>query len=530
MQAIEKAGCGRSILIKTAALHDLNKIYTNKGFSSNRTNRKGNEMKNVKKFMSLMIAVVMVLAMTVTTFAAGETPSITIQPNNEDEDTTSLAITYTYYKILTASIDTDPVVDPDSGETTTAGKVSYYVEDEDQADALNGTGLFNVVRVDGENKWYVELKDSATTAQTIIDAFNKAEFLVNFTEQTYTKEAGTANAVLPDITAGYYFIKSSLGTKIAVQTLSPVKIKEKNSYPTITKTKDEASALAGIGNTVTYTITVTIPETVAEKDMKIVDTITNGLTLNTAVTVAGAVADPAYTSATFEQTGTVEATETVKAATIYTLTIPAATVIANKGQTLTFTYTATVNENAKVLDPETNKAHLEYDGYVTVETEVVETKTLAFTLQKVDGTDKTTVLTGAQFELYDAETGGNKINLVKVSDGVYRVATAAEAAAAGFESALVDAGTATINGLNDATYYLEETKAPTSYNELEARKEITVTEATSAEGVDVKVENNKGTTLPSTGGIGTTLFYVIGAALVLGSGILMVSKKRMGAD
>ncbi|MDO4192878.1 MAG: SpaH/EbpB family LPXTG-anchored major pilin [Erysipelotrichaceae bacterium] len=487
-------------------------------------------MKNVKKFMSLMIAVVMVLAMAVTTFAAGETPSITIQPNNDDEDTTSLAITYTYYKILTASIDTDPVVNPETGETTTEGTASYYVEDKDQADALEATGLFNVVKVDGETKWYVELSDAETTAQEIIDAFNNATFLGNFTEQTYTKPAGTADAVLPGITAGYYFIESSLGTKIAVQTLSPVTINEKNSYPTIVKTMDENSALAGIGDTVTYTIKVTIPDSVAEKEMRIVDTITNGLTLNTAVTVAGATAESAYTSATFVQTGTVEATETAKAATVYTLTIPAATVIANKGKTLTFTYTATVNENAIVLDPEINKAHLEYDEYVTVDTEVVETETLAFTLQKVDGTDKTTVLTGAQFELYDAATGGNKINLVKVSDGEYRVATAAEAEAAGFESALIDAGTATINGLNDATYYLEETKAPTSYNKLEARKEIAVTEATSAEGVDVKVENNKGTTLPSTGGIGTTLFYVIGAALVLGSGVLMVSKKRMGAN
>lgn len=490
-------------------------------------------MKNMKRVFALLMVMVMVLGMGSVAFAAGGEPSITINPNNEAGDTSSLAIDYTYYKIMSASIDTDPVVGTD-GATTTAGVAAYYVEDEDQATALTGTGLFNVTKVDGQAKWFVELKDADTSADQIVQAFDNETFLAKFTKQTYTKEAGATSAVLPDITAGYYFIKSSLGTKAAVQTLSPVTINEKNSYPTIAKDYSTAATdkdgMAAIGDVIPYTITVVIPDSVEEKEIKIVDTITNGLTLDTAVTVGGAVEDPEYTSATFAQTSTVAATETTKAATVYTLTIPKATVIANKGQTLTFTYSATVNTNAVVLENESNKAHLEYDKYVTKDTEPVTTKTLAIDIQKVDGTDKTTVLAGAKFKLYDAATAGNEIKVVlktAASDAngnvnVYRVATATET---GVE---IEAGTARIEGLNNLTYYLEETDPPTGYNKLDARAGAAASEETSpAAAVDYKIENNKGTTLPSTGGMGTTIFYVVGAILVIGAAVLLISKRRM---
>jgi fimbrial isopeptide formation D2 family protein/LPXTG-motif cell wall-anchored protein len=477
----------------------------------------------MKKVLSLILVVALIAAMAIPAMADPGIPSITINPNNDETNTASLSITYTYYKILSADIDTDPAVG-DDGNTTTDGVAAYYVEDAAQATALRETGVFTVTQVPGQNKWYVELADGKGI-DDIITAFDNDTFLANFTKLEYTKPAGTDSAVLPDITAGYYFIKSSLGTKVAIQTLSPVTINEKNSYPGVTKTEADTDALAGIGDTITYTITVNIPESVASKPIKVVDTITDGLTLNTSVTVSGAVADPAYTSATFVATDTKG---------VYNLVIPADVVIANKGKTLTFTYTATVNENAVVLQPETNTAHLEYDGFVTVETETVSTKTLAFTLEKVDGTDHNagtiTELAGAEFSLWDAATDGNKINLVKVSDGVYRVATAEEAAVDGFESAVIEAATATINGLNDATYYLQEDKAPTGYNKLEGRVSVSVTEETSVEGVDTYVDNNKGATLPSTGGHGVYWFYGIGGALIVGAVVLLITKKRMSKE
>lgn len=484
-------------------------------------------MKKMKKIFALLIAMVMVLGMSTMVFAAGGTPSITITHNTEDYDTANVAIDYTYYKILTASIDTDPVVNEADGSTTTKGTVAYYVEIEAQATALTGTGLFNVTKVDGQNKWYVELKDSSTTAAQIVEKFKDATFLSNFTKQEYTKPEGTSSAVLPGVTAGYYYIESSIGTNAAVQTLSPVTIVEKNSYPSLKKEYDGTAIdfdKSAIGTELPYKITVEIPAAVAEKDLTIVDTITKGLTLDTAVNVAGS---DTYTSATFVLDST-DATTGVKT---YKIVIPAATVKENAGKTLVFTYKATVNEQAIVLEPETNTGHLEYDNGVTPPSPVT-TKTLAFDIQKVDGTDHTTILTGAEFKLYDAETEGKEIKVVKLNpatstlaDGtvvnMYRVATANET------GVVIEGGTARIEGLNDQDYYLEETKAPTGYNKLETRVKITASETTSTTDIDLRIDNNKGSTLPSTGGIGTTIFYIIGAILVIGAGVVLVTRRRM---
>ena len=81
--------------------------------------------------------------------------------------------------------------------------------------------------------------------------------------------------------------------------------------------------------------------------------------------------------------------------------------------------------------------------------------------------------------------------------------------------------------LQVGTYYLEETKAPTGYNKLDGRSALHATAGTApADNIDAKIENNKGGVLPSTGGIGTTIFYVIGAILVLAAGVLLVARRR----
>ena len=487
-------------------------------------------MKHIKKITALMLAMVLAMAMSMTVLAADpSTPSITIIPNNETASTESLAIDYTYYRILEASIDTDSVVAQDTGATTTAGQVAYFVTTQDRATQLTNTGLFNVTKVDGQDKWYVALKNDSTTAQQLIDAFEADSFdLSKFPTGTFDKTAQESRAESGTVAAGYYYITSSLGTKAAVQTLTAVTINEKNQYPS--NTKEDDKEFAAIDDTVTYTVTVIIPESVASKPITITDTITDGLTLNTSVTVSGAVADPAYTSATFDQGAHTDGVDGAQGTTVYTLEIPAATVLANKGKTLTFTYTAKVNEKAVVLQKEHNKAHISYDNFTTVDKDT-DVTTLAFDVQKVD-TDETTVLAGAEFKLYDAATGGNEIKVVLVEAAsanngqvsTYRVAKEGETGVA------MVGGTFRVEGLDEKTYYLEETKEPTGYNKLTSRVEAAASKTTATAAIDYKIKNQKGATLPTTGGIGTTIFYVIGAILALGAGVLLVTRRRMNSN
>ena len=144
-------------------------------------------------------------------------------------------------------------------------------------------------------------------------------------------------------------------------------------------------------------------------------------------------------------------------------------------------------------------------------------------------------MNGAEFKLYDAKTEGNEIALIDEGNGVYRVATAAEKAAEGFVSATIKAGKVTIKGLDSGTYYLEETKAPAGYNVLAERVEVKIDHANLTATVEgdtyvsggVQVINKTGAELPSTGGIGTTIFYVVGGLLVVAAGVLLVTRKRM---
>ena len=195
--------------------------------------------------LALALVVVMMLAMSVSAFAATSTPSITIVPNNTEANTESLAINYTWYQILEASIDTDPVVAQDGGATTTTGTVAYYVTTEACATELKDHtgGLFTVTKVDGQDKWYVELADKSTTAQQIIDAIEGESFdLSKFPTNTFDKKADEEKGESGDLAAGYYYITSSLGTKAAVETLTAVTINEKNTYPSNTKTDDKEFA------------------------------------------------------------------------------------------------------------------------------------------------------------------------------------------------------------------------------------------------------------------------------------------------
>ncbi len=114
------------------------------------------------------------------------------------------------------------------------------------------------------------------------------------------------------------------------------------------------------------------------------------------------------------------------------------------------------------------------------------------------------------------------IKLTKKQDGTYVVDPEA------INSAVIEAGTATVDGLKtNTTYYLKEVKAPAGYN---LKTEVTpVTTGDKSATIEVKVVNQKGGTLPSTGGMGTTMLYTAGGLLVVGAAVVLAAKKRMNA-
>ena len=481
-------------------------------------------MKYVRKSLALLLALILVLALGGTAFAEGETGSITIND-------AVVGQTYTIYQILDLE-SYNASANAYSYKATTAW--SNFINSSD----IKGT----YVSVDGQG--YVTWVDGADVA-----AFAKAA-------QKYAKDnsignqgsvtATTTTVSFNGLKLGYYLVDTTLGTLCSLDTTNPsVVMQEKNEVPVPDKTvKEDSTNTWGDSNTAQIGDTVEFKTVIHAKkgaqNYKLHDQMEAGLTLNKdSITVK--VGDTALTKDTDytvafdiackDKNGadaTCDFEITFKQTYLDSITADTDIVV---------TYTAVLNENAEIADATNdNDTVLDYGDDSRSEWDETTTKTFMFDIVKTDSNLK--VLTGAKFELYDAQTAGNKIALVKESDGVYRVATATEKSTEGFTSAVIEAGKATVKGLDaDTTYWLEETEAPAGYNKLAGRVEVkiensnlttTMTGDTWAEGNGgVQITNKTGTELPSTGGMGTTLFYVLGSVLVLGAVVLLVTRKRM---
>lgn len=468
-------------------------------------------MKTMKKLMVLVLSIMMVLGTSVVSaFAA----SIEIVSKADPDQALTETTVYTYYKILDADIeDASKIkVNPETGESTsTDAKVVYYVTTPARATAIEGTNLFNVVKDATQNKWYVELKDKeGTTAEAIATAFDGIKD--GFETGSFAQTTPGGNAKKDSLDPGYYLITSTLGDKLAVQTLADIVIKTKNSYPTVNKTIPETDKSAQIGDDITYTITITVPES-ANDQIVLTDSMTNGLTYKEVVSVSNGTADVQHTMKEDEN------------AHGFTMTFAKDEIVANQGNTITVTYKATLNKDAVVGeagedDSNDNTASIKYGNNYESKPVTVETDTQKFTFDKVDGTDNKK-LPGAKFEL---RRDGTALPLVEVTAGeAYRIAEAGET---GTVTEITTTGKViTISGVDgDITYQLFETKAPTGY-ELPANPSTDV-KANTANTLEVTIKNNKGTELPSTGGMGTTILYIVGGLLVVGCGIMLVAKKK----
>jgi fimbrial isopeptide formation D2 family protein/LPXTG-motif cell wall-anchored protein len=497
-------------------------------------------MKGFKKLLTGILAATMIMGASLTAFAA-DNASITITNENNNTGDAS-EITYTYYQIMKAD-----VLSVTNDGAAQSGTAAYYVESEALAEALKATGYFTYTKSATENRWNISLDknvaDTTDLGNKIVEKLNTVTFIGDGTENnkglaitsgtvksTKNADGKFASATIPNLDPGYYLVLSSLGTKAAVQTLGNVTINEKNEYPTVTK-KDNKEVDSMYDETpILYTIEVKVPANPAAKDIKVVDTATKGLTLNKTVTAT--VDNAALATYTWSDGVAVNDEKGALAAYEYSLTIPAATVTANAGKTIKLEYTAVINKDAVVLVPETNDAYIVYDNYSSAKTKKEDVVTLGFELLKQDETTKKS-LTGAEFTLWTAETNGEQIHLVYDDvKKLYRKASAEEITAMTDENGVVKstnvvvdaAGKATIVGLDAKTYYLQEEVAPTGYNKLTSRKSLTLSKSNELQ--QVTVFNNSGSVLPSTGGMGTTIFYILGGVLIMaGVAYFMVRRK-----
>ena len=470
--------------------------------------------KTFKKLFAALLAAALVLAMALPAFAvtnADTKGSITISNTVKDE-------TYTIYKLF----------DLDSYDT--AHNAYFYTVVEDWKDFFTtGAGSKYIDLTNGHPTWKAGV-DSTDDSDTVAALAKAALDWAKVKGITGTKETATGDTVnFSGLDLGYYLVDSSLGALCGLNTTKPdAIIKEKNGQPTIDKKVKNGDTWdttndARIGDTVEFKVEVKVEA--GAKNYVVTDTMDAGLSFSSgSIQVDGVALNDTIATLTLKQK---EGDPT------FTLTVADSYVADKIGETIVVTYAATLNANAVVAGNK-NSATLHYSNQHTVNKETT-TYTHEFDLLKVDGADHK-LLDGAEFKLYDAKDSVTPIKVVPVAGG-YRVANGNEAGAT--ETIAVTGGKVHISGLDKTTYWLEETKAPDGYNKLTERKPVNLTSgsnnttleaaATTWSEADhgVAVENNAGTVLPSTGGMGTTLFYVIGGGLMVAAVVLLVTKKRM---
>ncbi len=381
------------------------------------------------------------------------------------------------------------------------------------------------------------------------------------------------------------YILAMTSTKGEGSASDPLSIK--SDIPNVDKDLDKTDAC--IGDTVTFYLTASLPtdyDAYSTYNLIFHDTLSSGLDsskvvgiyvydsgdLTTNETNAAAQDTSSATECTTGYTVNTSATDGCS----FEVSLDAKDFTSDSSALIQVVFEATLNSDAVIGgEGSPNEVYLEYsndmygNGTGKTVTDKVITWTYELDVTKVDADDGTAITTGsAEFILYrlvDDGTGTEVKEYVQVDDSTNKVTgwTKTESEASILKSSTTD-GKFYVIGLDIGTYYLEETKAPTGYNlmsdpvaikidathttyesgtwltddatKLDSLTITLVADSTTGDGdlttgvVETSIQNKSGAELPSTGGIGTTIFYIVGGVLVVGAIILLITKKRMGED
>ena len=503
-------------------------------------------MKKMKKIMAIMLAAIMMMAMSVPVFAAETTHSLTVNAKGGQD---LKGQTINLYKLF-------DVTESKSGETT---NYAYTVNDTYKA------ALAAVLKIDATSKDEEFVKAVADKTDTI------QQFANDFTAKALTDNLGVTKTsekitdsktsyTFNNLAAGYYLVYVTGGKEIQSSLVTvdvgTTTVDLKTEAPSIEKTANKTTV--NIGDVVTYTVKGSIPDTTGyvEYVYKIHDELSTGLDfVNDATGAAlGEGATTVKVKVAFKDAGVTDAGTAPTKATLATdnskkMSLDLSTWVRanqeNKGKAFTVTYYAKVNKDAVVT--EKNKAQLEYgnnpsDTTTTTPSEV-KTPTYPLDILKIKK-DSNVKLAGAKFSLYTSETDAtNGTNPIKVRGNNGNYVVDSTSTTTEFESVENIEGKSynlRVNGLAEGTYYLVETKAPDGFNKLTAPVVIKITKSTDADvnkwtiskdGTDetdkiIDIVNSTGSLLPSTGGRGAIAFAVIAAVLVFGVAVSFIRDKR----
>lgn len=512
-------------------------------------------MKKTKKLASLLLALVMVFAMAATAFAHNVTHSA-----EADKGTGSITIqnaakgeTYKLYRLFDATVSAAIGANDEAESiaytgTIPSGLEAYFLQDANGYITANGAAYKNP---DADNK------EMSEGLQNALESWAKTATAVA------TAESDGTTLKFAGLKYGYYVVVSSQGTAITVDSTNPnVTIVDKNSTEPGGLSKKVDKDDVNIGDTVTYTVSFKTSNydgagTAAKKIISytIEDTLPEFLSN---VNVTSIIVDNDGKAETTNDQADVTAQFDNKKIVLEWYNEDSEAFLYDNGATVTITYTALVTDKAAIDGKgNTNEVTITWttddgkpdNGELTEEETIY---TYAIALKKVD--DKGKSLAGAkfQFPFYVKNTPD--------TDGAYIYAGTAAGNDLTNELTTPKEGVITIKGVKSGEYSITEVAAPDGYNKLANPVSVTATKTgetstnttfyLDADGnvtetvtetvvtyenkniaaTAVLVVNKAGLELPSTGGMGTTIFYVLGGVLVVGAAILLITKKRMNSE